>query len=593
MTHEGDTSQMKSSQMRSSQMRSSNMTLEKTKRVLAVSVTRSGSKLCSRLPYEHVHGDAAKTVQSNWRNFDAFVLVIATGAAVRIVAPLLESKETDPAIVCVDEAGRFAIALVGGHRAGANELAQEVAAFVGAQPVVTTASEIGGIVALDSAPGFPASGDVATVNRAILDGDPIEIDNRLNWPLPSGWVAGAGGPGLGPLVIVSDEVLSDTIAQASPSSRPVVVVRPPSLVLGVGTSTDAPTEEVGTLVAEALHSAGLAAESVAEVATIDRRATEPAILALGMPVRTYEAAQLAAVDVPTPSAVVAEAVGTPSVAEAAALLAAGSSGVLLSPKHASRHATVAIARRAGPRGSVTLVGLGPGSPDHRTPAAARAVRNSDVVIGYSAYTDMAHDLITGHQQVITSELGAEIDRARVALNLAASGRRVALVCSGDAGIYAMASPLLELCAEPEFSEVDVEVVPGVTAALAAAALLGAPLGHDFATVSLSDLLTPWETIESRLVAAAGADMSVVIYNPRSKKRDWQLERALEIFLAYRAPSTPVGVVTDAGRPSESVIRTTIGDLDVRAVTMTSCVIVGSSTTVISAGRIVTPRGYKK
>ena len=176
---------------------------------------------------------------------------------------------------------------------------------------------------------------------------------------------------------------------------------------------------------------------------------------------------------------------------------------------------------------------------------------------------------------------------------AASGRRVALVCSGDAGVYAMASPVLEIAAEPEFSDVEVEIVPGVTASLAAGALLGAPLGHDYATVSLSDLLTPWEDVEARIEAAGAADFAVVLYNPRSARRDWQLERAIQILLVHRAPGTPVGVVTDAGRPAQTVLHTTLGDLDAETVTMTSCVIVGSSSTRIVAGRMVTPRGYRR
>jgi cobalt-precorrin 5A hydrolase/precorrin-3B C17-methyltransferase len=139
----------------------------------------------------------------------------------------------------------------------------------------------------------------------------------------------------------------------------------------------------------------------------------------------------------------------------------------------------------------------------------------------------------------------------------------------------------------------VEIVPGVTAALAASALLGAPLGHDYATVSLSDLLTPWEVVESRLEAAAAADFAVVLYNPKSARRDWQLERARQILLAHRSPATPAGVVTDAGRPSQQVVQTTLGDLDAEAVTMTSCVIVGSSSTRMIAGRMVTPRGYRR
>lgn len=579
-------------------------------KVLAVSVTAAGSDLCSRLPYEHAHGDAVFNVRSRWRDFDAFVLVIAAGAAVRIVAPMLESKQTDPAVVCLDDTGRFAIALVGGHRGGANALAAHVAALVGAEPVITTASDQHGLVALDAARGLFTSGDIASVNRSILDGNPVEVDNRSNWPLPDGWTSRVDGPAgphddrstcpsgehsvepeliaAPPLVVVTDEV-----AGPRTPGRPTVIVNPPSLTVGVGTSTDAPPEEVEGLLMDALGRAGLSRESVAEVATIDRRSDHPSVLALGLPVRSYDASRLASVQVPTPSAAVAKAVGTPSVAEAAALLAAGIGGVLVVHKVASQHATVAIARRARPRGSVSVVGLGPGSPEHRTPAAERAVRSSDVVIGYSAYLDMARDLVSSHQQIVISELGDEMDRARAALVYAAEGRHVALVCSGDPGIYAMASPVLELCSEPEFSETDVEVVPGVTAALASAALLGAPLGHDFATVSLSDLLTPWEAIEARLVAAAGADMSIVLYNPRSARRDWQLQRAIEIFLDHRPPDTPVGVVTDAGRPAQSVVRTTLCDLDVSAVTMTSCVIVGSSATVVSAGRMVTPRGYDR
>ncbi len=560
-------------------------------RVLAVSVTASGAGLAARLPYEHVHGDAGETVRSRWRDYDAFVLILATGAAVRIVAPLLESKATDPAIVCIDDSGRFAIALSGGHSAGGNELATDVAALLGAEPVITTASDRSGVVAIDAAPGFSAFGDVAAVSRAILDGVPVEIQNPLAWPLPDSWErAGADRPGSGerPLLVVTDETVDALVLP-----RPAAVVHPPSLVAGVGTSTGAPPKEVARLLADVLERAGLSEESVTEVATIDRRANEPAVLALGRPVRSYSASTLAQVEVPSPSSVVEAAVGTPSVSEAAALLAAGRGSVLVAPKQASRHATVAVARRARPRGSVAVVGLGPGSSDHRTPAAARAVRHAEVVIGYSAYIALAHDLVGQHQQVVNSDLGAEMDRARAALSHAAAGRRVALVCSGDAGVYAMASPVLDIASEPEFSDLEVEIVPGVTASLAAAALLGAPLGHDFATVSLSDLLTPWEEVEARLEAAAAGDFAVVLYNPRSARRDWQLERARQILLTHRASDTPVGVVTDAGRPAQSVQLTTLGDLDAGTVTMTSCVIVGSSSTRVVAGRMVTPRGYRR
>jgi cobalt-precorrin 5A hydrolase/precorrin-3B C17-methyltransferase len=168
-----------------------------------------------------------------------------------------------------------------------------------------------------------------------------------------------------------------------------------------------------------------------------------------------------------------------------------------------------------------------------------------------------------------------------------------MVCSGDAGVYAMASPVLELTDQPAFARVIVDVVPGVTAGLAASARLGAPLGHDHVLISLSDLLTPWERIEARLRAAAHSDLVVVLYNPRSEKRTWQLGKALGILGSGRPPTTPVGIVTDVGRHGEQVIVTTLEEVDPAMVTMTTCVIVGSSTTVVLSDRMVTPRGYPR
>jgi cobalt-precorrin 5A hydrolase/precorrin-3B C17-methyltransferase len=183
-----------------------------------------------------------------------------------------------------------------------------------------------------------------------------------------------------------------------------------------------------------------------------------------------------------------------------------------------------------------------------------------------------------------------LERARQALDLASAGAEVAMVCSGDAGVYAMASPVLELATQA-YAGLRVEVVPGVSAGLVAAAVLGAPLGHDHVLISLSDLLTPWERIEARVRAAAQADLVVVFYNPRSARRTWQLDKAMGILADSRPPSTPVGVVTDAGRPTQQTTTTTVVDFDATIVTMTSCVIVGASPTRLVAGRMVTPRGY--
>jgi len=382
-------------------------------------------------------------------------------------------------------------------------------------------------------------------------------------------------------IVVTDRHLSEASG--------TVLLHPPSLVVGVGASTGAPADAVPPLLAAALAGAGLALQSVAEVATIDRRAADQAVLALGLPVRAFAADSLAAVDVPSPSEVVRAAVGTASVAEAAALLAGGPGADLVVHKQVGAQATVAIARRPGPRGHLAVVGLGPGHVAHRTPAAEIAVRRAEVVIGYGPYVDACDDLLTASQEVVRSPIGDETVRAKHAVSEAAAGRRVALVCSGDAGVYAMASLALEVAGA---AGVEMEVVPGVTAALAAAAILGAPLGHDHVMISLSDLLTPWSAIEVRLRAAAAADLVVALYNPRSRGRTWQFDAARAILLEHRSPSTPVGVVTDATRPSQAVHLTTLADVDAADVGMTTCVIVGSSTTQVIGGRMVTPRGYQ-
>lgn len=544
--------------------------------VVAVSITDAGRGLTERLPYERTYGDLAAVVRARWADVDGFVLFCATGVAVRIIAPLLTDKHSDPSVVCVDEAGRFAVALCGGH-AGANTLAREVAALIGAEPVVTTATDSVGIPALDELPGFVAGGDIAGVSRAILDGSTPVVGSTLSWPIP---LVSGSGPGR---VIVTDSAVE-------PADM-TVALHPPSLVVGVGASSDAPTDAATDLLHHTLAEAGLSAHSVALVATVDRRAHDPVIAALALPMRSFTASELKAIDVPHPSELVDAAVGTPSVAEAAALLAAGPGAELVVPKHKNATATVAIARRAGPAGSVSVVGLGPGDPRHRTAAASAAIRAAEVVVGYDLYVEQCQNLLTPAQTVICSPIGAEADRCRIALDRAAAGTRVALVCSGDPGVFAMATLVHELA--PEFANPTVEVVPGVTAASAAAALLGAPLAHDHAFLSLSDLLTPWPLIERRLRAVAEGDLAVALYNPRSARRTWQLESARIILLEHRPPSTPVGIVTDATRPGQEIVLTTLDQLDVEAVTMLSIVIVGSSTTTEIGGHLVTPRGYAR
>jgi len=554
-----------------------------------VTATAAGRNLARRLaeawPGEcTVHsGPVAGQTRAAWAESDALVCFLATGAAVRLLAPLLRDKRTDPGVVCVDEAGTHAVALLGGHGGGANALAQRVAEVLGARPVVTTATDAAGHTALDSFGadlGFRLAdrAGLARVGRALLDGEPVRIVADATWPLP------ALPTGPGPVIAVSDRL----------AAAGDLVYRPPSLVAGVGASRGVPREEVGELVRDALAGAGLAIESVRALATVDTKADEPGIVAaahqLGLPLLTYPAGRLASVDVPNPSEVVRAAVGTPSVAEAAALTGARDAGrdaSLVVPKRAGAMATVAVARLT-PRGRLAIVGLGPGAADLRAPRATEALRRAAVVVGLDQYVDQIAHLLRPGTTIRRSGLGAEEERARTAVELASAGHAVALIGSGDAGVYAMASPALQLAGP----DLDVSIVPGITAGLAAAALLGAPLGHDHAYLSLSDLHTPWPVIAGRLRACAAADLVLCLYNPRSARRTAQFDEALAILAEHRKPDTPVGVVRDATRPDERIVLTTLDAIDASTVDMRSIVVVGSSRSTLVAGRLVTPREYR-
>lgn len=241
-----------------------------------------------------------------------------------------------------------------------------------------------------------------------------------------------------------------------------------------------------------------------------------------------------------------------------------------------------------------LVGLGPGSLDLMSLRARQAIVDADVVAGYKAYVDLIQDLIT-HQEVIQSGMTREWDRAAAAVAQAKAGRDVVLVCSGDAGMYAMAPLVLELLTEQGWSAEQgpqVEIIPGITAANACASLVGAPLGHDSCTISLSDLLTPWPVIEKRIHAAAEADFAITFYNPCSRKRKSHIENAQRILLAYREPTTPVAVVNAAYRDEQQVNLTTLDRFTELEFGMNAAVIVGNSSSFLYQDWIVTPRGYR-
>ena len=243
-------------------------------------------------------------------------------------------------------------------------------------------------------------------------------------------------------------------------------------------------------------------------------------------------------------------------------------------------------------GKIFVVGLGPGSLDELTPRARRAIESAQVVAGYNTYIKLIEKILGG-KKIIGRAMMQEVERAQLAINEALTGHNVAVVSSGDAGVYGMAGLVLEMILDlPEDNRPQFEIIAGVSAVNAAAAILGAPLMHDFAIISLSDLMTPWELIKKRVRSAAQADFVIALYNPKSKRRVNQLGEVQKIILEFRDKNTPVGIVTNAGRDGEVKILSTLENFTAEDVNMFSLVIIGNSQTFIKEGFMLTPRGYK-
>uniref|UniRef100_UPI00404A17A4 precorrin-3B C(17)-methyltransferase n=1 Tax=Cyanobium sp. TaxID=2164130 RepID=UPI00404A17A4 len=551
---------------------------------------------------------ASELLQSQWGGAQGFVVVGACGLVTRLIAPLLQGKNQDPAVVVVDPQGAFAIPLIGGHAAGAEALSQRVAALLGGQAVLTGSSGSQGKLALDTFGNSwgwrrSATGDwnglmqkAAPGERARLrvkQTNGTELWRGLAAAAASGLVAGNG-----------DQSNDLTIGSGRGEG---CRWHPPSLWLGLGCERGTSQELIARLVDQELDRLGLAPEAIAGMASIDRKSDEQAFLALaqerGWAQQWMPASTLNAIAVPNPSDAVAAEMGTASVAEAAALVAGGPGARLLLNKTIARAqggeqgaATLAIAtcaeQWAPQAGQLHLVGSGPGRLDLLTPDARRALAEATVWVGYGLYLDLLEPLRRPDQLRCDGRLTEERARCAQALGLANQGLNVALVSSGDSGIYAMAGLALELwLTQSPGQRPSFEVHPGISALQLAAARAGAPLMHDFCTISLSDRLTPWEVIEKRLEAAAAGDFVVALYNPRSKGRDWQLAKAQELLLAGRPGTTPVALARQLGRPEEQVSLHTLGDMPIEQVDMLTLVLVGNSTSRTQDGRMVTPRGY--
>ena len=604
-----------------------------------------------------LHGAASRVAEADVRFVSAkdhvqtlfaagrpILAVMASGALIRLLAPLLSDKHAEPPVLAIAEDGSSVVPLLGGHH-GANDLARQIASALGAHAAITTAGDLKFGVALDQPPEGYVLANPANA-KAVMAELVAGAGVRLDLPSPRLWGEGARRAGEGQQQPGAQNLpINPTLApqagrggfaawltqsrlpfeqeahvtlsvtdQKKTAGELELVYHPKTLVLGMGCERHAKSEEAIALAEEALAKGGFAKESLAAVCSIDLKADETAIHAVaahfGVAARFFSAATLEA-EAPrlkNPSEVVFAEVGCHGVAEGAALAAVGAAGALVVEKIKSKGATAAIAKATDiidpkttgrARGTLFVVGIGPGSEGWRSPEVSRMVAASTDLVGYSLYLDLLGPLADGKTRH-DFDLGKEEARVVHAMELAGEGRTVALVCSGDAGIYAMATLVFELFDKGGItdgaSRIEVQVSPGISALQAAAARIGAPLGHDFCTISLSDLLTPWEHIQRRVKAAGEGDFVIAFYNPVSMKRRTQLAYARDELLKYRPASTPVILATNLGREGETVRTVPLGQLNVDDVDMLTVVVVGSSesrTVTTGDGKtwVYTPRGY--
>lgn len=565
-------------------------------------ITRGSLSLARRLKELYPEADmfrfSAEQVAANWRRYKNFIFIMSTGIVVRTVSHLIQDKRTDPAVIVLDEKGRFAISFLSGHLGGANDIAREIAGFLGGEAVITTASDVNNLPSIDL---WAKQNDLTidrweslpkTASRFIDDGT-LRVYSEIQVEMPGEFLR-TDDPECAHVLITNKK-------QAHSGSEGQLYLRPKNLVLGIGCNSGTGADEIEDAVRKVLDRNCLAFSAIHSVATIDKKGREPGLVAFArkysFKINTFTPDELNAVTWVPKSERVFKYTGARGVSEPAAILASGADRLLV-PKQKMGNVTVAVAELKSPRrtarsrsGKIYVVGTGPGDVEHITPRAQDAIKTADVVIGYRAYIELIPELVAG-KEVISSGMGQEMERCKKALEMASRGEVVALISDGDPGIYAMAGPMLEVLNAKNLP-LEVEVVPGVSALNACAARLGAPLMHDFVSISLSDRLTSWETIEKRLEAACKADFVIVLYNPRSMGRPDHVDRAREIIIKHRKPETPVGIVRAAMRKGERIVITDLENMLGHEIDMQSTVIIGNSQTFVFGNYLVTPRGYGK
>lgn len=520
--------------------------------------------------------------------------ICAAGIIIRTLAPILSDKRAEPPVLAVAEDGSAVVPLLGGLH-GVNDLAREIATALSVKPAITTTGDIRFRTALLSPPqGYDLANpeDAKTFISNLLAGAKVRLEGKANWLSESN------------LPIDPDAKLTICVTETAVLPTPdCLVYHPKNVAVGLINPSNIEPEIAVSSVQQLLENTNLAAASIAGFFALKDEMGNPALETVStyfqVPIRFFDRSELL-------ESKSIEFSGN-QAAQIASIAAGTNSQVVGGNRTFCLHSAIAIATEpidpsaiGVSRGKLAIVGTGPGGADWMSPEVKQILREATDLVGYKFYLDLAGPLREG-QQRHDSDNREEIDRARFALDLAASGKSVAVVSSGDPGIFAMAAAVFEAIdfdATPEWEGIEIRVAPGISAMQAAAAAVGAPLGHDFCVISLSDILKPWEVIEKRITAAAAADFAIAFYNPASTQRKWQLGKAIEILLQHREAETPVILGRNLGRSGQSVRVCTLGEFQPEDVDMSTLVIIGSSQTAMISRAyggvwVYTPRRYER
>jgi cobalt-precorrin 5A hydrolase/precorrin-3B C17-methyltransferase len=507
--------------------------------------------------------DFGDTLRDLFTQNTPIIGICAAGILIRTLAPLLNDKWHEPPVLAIAEDGSAVVPLLGGLH-GVNDLARTIAEALKVSPAITTTGDIRfRTTLLSPPPGYYLANpeDAKTFIADLLSGATVKLEGEAPWLRES------------KLPIREDGQLTIKVTESAIApTKNCLVYHPKTIVIGIDGKISKEFQAAIALVQQQLTKTQLSPHALAGIFVLDKDAGHPGInsiaKALNLPVRCFSVNELNA----------------NNIAEALALQAVGTTGRLITSDSsiaiASAPLPIDVNQIGKARGKLAIVGTGPGGEDWMSKEVKQVLQTSTDWVGYKTYLDLVEPLRT-NQQRHESDNRVEIERAKTALELATTGRSVAVVSSGDPGIFAMAAAVFEVLErenKPEWQSIEIQVCPGISAMQAAAAAVGAPLGHDFCAISLSDILKPWSVIEERIDAAAKADFVMAFYNPGSKQRTWQLEKAREILLRWRSPQTPIILARNLGRSRQSIEVKTLAQLTKEDVNMQTIVLVGSSQT---------------